>query len=97
MTTSHTASTSILDRSITVCNACLCASCWQGQFYCEEAKTAGTTERTVRQLLDGNVRESLEHWFRDPHTGRVNMADADACRTAIAARRNKSDDPVNKP
>lgn len=86
-TTGHTASASILDRNITVCDACLCASCWQGQFYCEEYKTAGTTERTVRQLLEGNVRESLEHWFRDPNTGRVNMDDADACRSAIAANR----------
>lgn len=77
----------ILNRSITVCSACLCASCWQGLFYCDEAKGAGTTQKTVGELLEGNVRESLEHWFRDPNTGRVNEADADACRAAIAARR----------
>lgn len=78
---------SILDREVTVCKACLCASCWQGNFFCEEAKTAGTATRTVRQLLQGNVRESLEHWFRDENTGRVNLDDADACRAAIAAGR----------
>jgi len=86
--TGHT----ILNRDVLVCEACLCASCFQGLFYCEEAKTASTTTRTVRQLLEGNVRESLEHWFRDPNTGRVNMADADACRAAIEAGAHRSDE-----
>lgn len=94
--TSHTTSASILNREITVCNACLCASCWQGNFFCEEAKTAGTTTRTVRQLLQGNVRESLEHWFRDENTGRVNFDDADACRAAIAAGHHRTDEPVSE-
>lgn len=91
--TSHTTSKSILDRCVTVCDACWCASCFQGLFYCESYKTAGSTQKSVRSLLRDNARESLEHWFRDPNTGRVNMADADACRAAIAAGAHRSDDP----
>jgi hypothetical protein len=36
---------------ITVCDACLCASCWHGEFMCEEAQTAGTT-KTINDSLD---------------------------------------------
>ena len=42
---------------VTVCSACLQASCWQGIFYCDNAKRAGTTTRTVAQLR----RLNLEH------------------------------------
>lgn len=35
---------------ITVCDSCYHASCWQGIFYCDEYKTAGTTERTRKEL-----------------------------------------------
>ncbi len=37
-------------RLVTVCSVCLCASCWQGEFMCEEARTASTVEMTVAQL-----------------------------------------------
>ena len=45
------------DRTITVCSACLLASCWQGQFYCDEYRTAGTVEKTRAEL----ERLNLEH------------------------------------
>ena len=35
---------------VTVCSACLQASCWQGIFYCDAYKSAGTVERTIEQL-----------------------------------------------
>jgi hypothetical protein len=38
------------DRVITVCSACLCASCWHGEFMCQESGVAGTVEKTVREL-----------------------------------------------
>lgn len=49
---------------ITVCSNCLRASCWQGEFYCEEYKTAGTVEKTISELYE----LGLEHeswWMRN--------------------------------
>ncbi len=37
--------------NVTVCAACLCASCWNGFFYCEQYKTAGTVEMPLDELL----------------------------------------------
>jgi hypothetical protein len=48
-------------REVTVCAACLQASCWQGEFYCETAKTAGTTRRTVGTLRQLG-REDPSYW-----------------------------------
>lgn len=43
------------DRPITVCAACRCASCWHGEFYCEDAKAADVTEVPRRVLIaEGN-------------------------------------------
>lgn len=62
--------TDVLDRKVTVCDKCLCASCWHGTFMCDDAKGAGTTERTVAQLgLLG--LESAHYWFTNPATGEV--------------------------
>ena len=47
------------DRMVTVCAACLCASCWHGEFYCSEAQTAGAVEKPVRELR----RLKLEHRY----------------------------------
>lgn len=44
-------------RMITVCSHCLCASCWQGDFYCDKYKTAGTVEKPVDELR----KLGLEH------------------------------------
>lgn len=62
---------SVLDRKVTVCAACLCACCSQGEFCCDQAKTAGTVEKTIRELWQGNLREDSGYWFKDPNTGQV--------------------------
>lgn len=54
--------------TVTVCAACLQASCWQGAFYCEEAKTAGTVEKT-RTELRRLALEDPSYWDIDPDTG----------------------------
>lgn len=48
-------------RLITVCDACLQAACWQGEFYCDQSKTAGTVHLPVETLrkLD---REHESYW-----------------------------------
>lgn len=48
-------------RTVTVCDACLQASCWQGEFYCDDYKTAGTVEKTVAELKALNL-ENAEYW-----------------------------------
>jgi hypothetical protein len=52
------------DRLITVCAACLCASCWQASFYCQKYLTAGTEKKTVRELR-GLGREAECYWLTD--------------------------------
>lgn len=37
-------------RRVTVCAACLTASCWHGVFFCQCAKSADVTTRTVAEL-----------------------------------------------
>ena len=54
------------DRMITVCSACLRASCWHGAFYCEEYQTAGTVEKTVRELRALN-REAPFYWREEAY------------------------------
>lgn len=49
---------------ITVCDNCLQASCWQGAFYCDEYKTAGTTQKT-RTELAASGRENHSYWKTD--------------------------------
>ncbi len=57
------------DLQITVCDACLCASCWQGEFYCEEARSAGTVRKTITEMRAlheaGEIAESPDWWERD--------------------------------
>lgn len=48
---------------VTVCSACLQASCWWGEFYCDEYKTAGTVDKTVAELKALNL-EHPDHWKR---------------------------------
>jgi len=52
------------ERIITVCSACLQASCWQGEFYCDQYKTAGTVEKTVAELTKLN-REHPSYWTEE--------------------------------
>ena len=46
---------------VVVCDHCLRASCWQGIFYCDDYKTAGTTEKTVAEL-QALGRENPDYW-----------------------------------
>jgi hypothetical protein len=46
---------------ITVCDQCLQASCWQGVFYCDDAKTAGTVQKTRAELAKLG-REHSDYW-----------------------------------
>ena len=43
--------------TVTVCSSCLQATCWQGIFYCNEYRTAGTVEKTREELKE----LALEH------------------------------------
>ena len=43
-----------LDREVTVCAECLCASCWHGEFYCSKYRYANITKKTVRELNELN-------------------------------------------
>jgi hypothetical protein len=49
------------DRLVTVCSACLKASCWNYEFVCEEYRTAGTVEKTVGELTALGL-EHPDHW-----------------------------------
>jgi len=53
-----------MSELITVCSACLQASCWQGIFYCNDYKTAGTVQKT-RDELAALDRESPSYWKTD--------------------------------
>lgn len=48
---------------VTVCASCKRACCWQGILFCEQARSAGTKEMTVHEL----VALALEHpsWWRE--------------------------------
>lgn len=46
---------------IMVCDACLRASCWHGEFYCGAAKGAGTVLRSVADLRSLG-REHESNW-----------------------------------
>lgn len=49
------------EATITVCDFCLRACCWQGVFMCDEAKGAGTVEKT-RAELEELSREHPQYW-----------------------------------
>lgn len=50
---------------ITVCDACLQASCWQAKFFCDKAQSAGTVDLPVMRLLELNL-EHPSYWLNDP-------------------------------
>lgn len=49
------------DRLIEVCDVCLTAACWYGEFMCELAQTAGTVKLPVATLKTLN-REHPDQW-----------------------------------
>lgn len=55
------------DWRVTVCDACLTASCWHGEFYCERYRSAGTTTRWASELRELD-REHPDHFSRE-HIG----------------------------
>lgn len=57
------------DSTITVCSACLQATCWQGLFYCDEYRTAGTVEKTLEELKALNLEHS-DYWRQMDGQGR---------------------------
>jgi hypothetical protein len=51
------------DPLITVCDRCERASCWHGEFMCEEAKEAGTKEMPLSKLRQLKL-EHPRYWER---------------------------------
>ena len=49
------------NRLVTVCAACLRASCWLNEHSCDNARSAGNTRRTVRELRELD-REDPSYW-----------------------------------
>jgi hypothetical protein len=56
------------DDLITVCAECLQASCWHGEFMCENAENADITQKTVKELRElkknNDWWENEEHWIK---------------------------------
>lgn len=50
------------DKQVTVCDKCMRACCWQGEFMCDEALGAGTVVRTVAELRAGAHGENEHYW-----------------------------------
>jgi hypothetical protein len=50
------------DTRVTVCDNCLQASCWHGEFMCDEARGAGTIVKTVAELRKLKL-ENESYWL----------------------------------
>lgn len=48
-------------KEIIVCDKCLKASCWYGDFMCEDAKSAGTKRIKISDLIKLNLEDSY-YW-----------------------------------
>jgi hypothetical protein len=51
-------------KMVTVCASCLMASCWQGDFCCQDYMTADITHKSVKELAKLN-RENSCYWKTD--------------------------------
>ena len=60
------------DDLITVCDRCLCATCWQGAFLCDESYAAGIVKKPRAELI-ALGREHPSHLRTDEEIAR------DAC------------------
>lgn len=49
------------DRKVTVCSACLTASCWHGKFMCDRSRNASTI-RVSRSTLDKLGKEHPDNY-----------------------------------
>ena len=68
------------DPIITVCSRCLRACCWQGEFMCEDAYSAGIVNRRVSTLIRRHGQGELEHpdwWNRHLDIGHETLLTAD--------------------
>lgn len=68
-----------LMRTVTVCDHCRCASCWQAKFFCDEARMAGTVGLPLATLMQER-RENEEYWFTNPADGIVDHAALESFR-----------------
>lgn len=50
------------DHLITVCSACLRASCWNGEFMCDNYRHATTQQMTVKELAQLDI-EHPSYWL----------------------------------
>jgi epoxyqueuosine reductase QueG len=48
-------------QTVTVCDKCLKASCWQGIFMCDDSAFADITEKSVGELEELNL-EHQRYW-----------------------------------
>jgi hypothetical protein len=53
-----------MKSTVTVCEKCLRASCWQGIYMCEENINAGVVEKTIEELRELSL-ESPDYWNPD--------------------------------
>lgn len=74
---------SVLDFKVTVCSECLQASCWLGEFYCEQHREASTVIKTVRELHALGPLEDAGWWFKGADTGKVNYRFLEAYQSAV--------------
>ena len=49
------------ERLVTVCAACLQASCWLGVFYCDDYRTANVARKSVKELRTLGL-EHEDYW-----------------------------------
>lgn len=54
-----------LREEVTVCSACLRASCWQAKFFCDDYRSAGTKRLTRQGLFDLATGEHPSYWKTD--------------------------------
>jgi hypothetical protein len=52
---------------VTVCSKCLRACCWQGEFMCDDARTAGTEELSIKELMELDL-EHPSYWKKPMKT-----------------------------
>ena len=50
------------NKVVEVCSGCGRASCWYGEFMCEDARCCGTQEMRVGDLRKSPHKESEEYW-----------------------------------
>ena len=52
---------SYFNKLIEICDKCLCASCYHGEFICWDAQNAGTVIKPIKELMKLN-KEHKSHW-----------------------------------